>query len=229
MSRLMTEAVSSQGWFYNRAIGGNASFLLHSSQFPFFNHSNTCILNTCFTFYVSVGESFTVKSAHSLSTFSGFFGPPFLFSLTMNFSLKNTNMTQINVFNFGAKGLISVSEIPWIDPWPKITLKRNKRRVFGVSDALSGLEIELVIKSFLQQYSVFMSHNDHSEVALKLSCKNWVSHVPFILFSRILTYIFNYNLIKSSAHLPMSLYRCSLWPHLHMLLSTDSTVKKTLL
>lgn len=39
----------------------------------------------------------TVNSAHSRSTFSGFFGPPFLFSLTMNFSLKHTKRKNIQL------------------------------------------------------------------------------------------------------------------------------------
>lgn len=35
------------------------------------------------------GESVTVKRAQRRSTFSGFFGPPFLLSFTMNFSLQS--------------------------------------------------------------------------------------------------------------------------------------------
>lgn len=66
-------------------------YTLKSSSLP-----TTCML--CIG-YIRVCVCVTVNSAHSRSTFSGFFGPPFLFSLTMNFSLKHTNRKTTTDFN----------------------------------------------------------------------------------------------------------------------------------
>lgn len=46
--------------------------------------------------HVQTGSCVTVKRAHRRSTFSGFFGPPFLFSFTMNFSLQEQRHRRIS-------------------------------------------------------------------------------------------------------------------------------------
>lgn len=104
-------SVSSSGGFYNWSEG---------PMYP------------DYMFYLLLHLLVTVNRAHSRSTFSGFFAPPFLLSRTINFSLKNTNRSLL------------------VDLWPKNTVVGSSGIIPGhVAILASILWLNMVSKTMV--------------------------------------------------------------------------------
>lgn len=124
-------------------------------------------------FMSQTGSCVTVKRAHRRSTFSGFFGPPFLFSFTMNFSLQEQRHRRISPSASRHPKNTRLLCTRERSPPPPPTLLRSPD-LFGLASVVQREEdicilADAVVSEALQVDEEVVRHGDTAAVTVPLS------------------------------------------------------------
>lgn len=177
--------------FLGKLVGSShTSVFVKQGSFPLLNvllkkgfthFSGRHLTTTSLLNHARAESSVTVKRAHRRSTFSGFFGPPFLFSFTINFSLQEPRHGTISCPHphCGQKPervgvcvvCMRVRDCCTLPPLPAFL---HSPDLFGLASVVQGEEdicilADAVVSEALQVDEEVVRHGDTAAVTVPLS------------------------------------------------------------